>query len=651
LSKNQARPETGVRMERASPECGIRAIEGEERRYQLSFSSETPYRRWFGQEVLDHGPDAVNMRQLSDIGVVLFNHNRDRVLGRVENPRIENGRGVCDVVFDADEEAEKIRAKIDGGSIRATSVSYRVENWESVKAGEKSLDGRFAGPCEIAKRWTPVEVSIVAVPADPTVGVGRNDEDENQETRGAEGQMDGKETNLDTTVTAPVSETGRAAGGNGATGVGEAEALARGVEAERARVNEITTMCRGLGMEADAHITSGRSVDEVRAALLDEMIKRQPQVSPRAGDGVRTDEADKFTRAASDALAARSGTLGPERAQEMRKNAGDLGGFRVMRLVQRALEQDGEDTRNMSDEQMLERAFLLGDGSFAAIMDQTAGKVVRDTYEQARTTYQFWTRLGSLSDFKKKPTFRLGEMDELPEVPMTGELTHGKFVEQDPFMRQVRTYGKKVGISRQMLINDDIGQFAKLAAGYANSAARQINRDAYALLTSNPTLEIDGKKLFVADHKNVATAGAPGTATIAQMRKLMRLQKGVDGKTVLNLSPMFLIVPAELEIAARQFMVSVSDPAQNNPGVANVLRGSLEIIVDAELDAVSGKAFYIAAGPMDTDGIGVDFLNGQNQINVRRGEVMGQLGMQWDIYIDYGVYVGDWRGMVYNQGA
>ena len=633
------RPEIGARMERASPECGIRALDAEKGKYQLSFTSESPVKRWFGAEILDHDPAAVDLQRLRDIGVVLYNHDPDKVLGRVENPRVENGRCVCDVVFDTDADTAKIRAKIDSGTIKATSAGYRVTDWEAVATGEKSRDGRFAGPCEIARKWTPVEVSIVAVPADPSVGIGRS-----EETGGGTDMPEDIKRDLppETPEKKDVAERRE---------IDEAAIRAEGAENERKRVQEITALCRGIGVEPDGYIGDGKSTEETRAAVLEEMIKRQAALSVPAGDGVKRDETDKFRAAASDALTLRHTSHAPAREKELRDNAGDLAGFRLMRIVQRALEQDGIDTRHMGDAEMLERAFMLGDGSFGAIMDQTAGKVVREPYEQAATTYQAWARIGSLSDFKRKPTWRMGEMDGLPEVPMTGELTHGKFTEQTPFHRQLKSYGRTIGISRQMLINDDIGEFARLASGYANSAARQINRDAYAMLTGNPVLEIDSKQLFHASHANIAAGAALGTASIAQMRKLMRLQKGVDGKTVLNLNPAILMVPAELEVAARQFMVSVSDPASANAGVANVLRGTLEIIVDAELDAVSSTAYYIAAAANATDGVGVDFLNGQNQINVRRGEIMGQLGMAWDIFIDYGVYAGDWRGLVYNPGA
>lgn len=53
-------------------------------------------------------------------------------------------------------------------------MGYRVEDWEEVAPNKQSQDGRFTGPCSIAKKWAPYEVSIVSVPADPTVGVGRS---------------------------------------------------------------------------------------------------------------------------------------------------------------------------------------------------------------------------------------------------------------------------------------------------------------------------------------------------------------------------------------------------------------------------------------------------------------------------------------------
>lgn len=172
-------------LKRALPIESIRALEGEgnERKFVLSFSSEEPYGRYFGAEILDHSDGAVDLTRLQEIGVLLFNHNRDYVLGKIIEVSIENGRGCATVEFDDDEKSEVIHQKVKNGTLKGTSVGYCVDNWEEVVAGKKSEDGRFTGPCWIAKKWTPFEISIVSVPADPTVGVGRELEEPTTEER------------------------------------------------------------------------------------------------------------------------------------------------------------------------------------------------------------------------------------------------------------------------------------------------------------------------------------------------------------------------------------------------------------------------------------------------------------------------------------
>ncbi|WP_252225427.1 MULTISPECIES: HK97 family phage prohead protease [unclassified Clostridium] len=153
----------------------IRAVEGEgnERKFILSFSSEEPYERWWGTEILDHNDGAVDLTRLSEIGCLLFNHNRDVVIGKVTKVWVENNRGNAEIEFDTDDESEKIYQKVKSGTLKGVSVGYQIDSLEEVMANKSSSDGRFIGPCEIARKWTPYEISIVSVPADPTVGVGR----------------------------------------------------------------------------------------------------------------------------------------------------------------------------------------------------------------------------------------------------------------------------------------------------------------------------------------------------------------------------------------------------------------------------------------------------------------------------------------------
>lgn len=125
-------------------------------------------------EILDHADGAVDLTRLSTVGVLLFNHDVYTVVGKVIRAWIENHRGMAEVDFDTDDDAEKIFGKVKSGTLKTTSVRYDVDNWEEVSPGKASTDGRFTGPCQIARKWMPLEISVVSVPADATVGVGRS---------------------------------------------------------------------------------------------------------------------------------------------------------------------------------------------------------------------------------------------------------------------------------------------------------------------------------------------------------------------------------------------------------------------------------------------------------------------------------------------
>lgn len=148
--------------------------EGNERKFILSFSSEEPYNRYWGKEILDHNPAAVDLTRLNTIGVLLFNHNRDKVIGKINRAWIENQRGMAEVEFDDDAESEVIFQKVKSGTLKGVSTGYRIGVTEEVMPNKVSTDGRFTGPCDVARQWMPYEISIVSVPADATVGVGRD---------------------------------------------------------------------------------------------------------------------------------------------------------------------------------------------------------------------------------------------------------------------------------------------------------------------------------------------------------------------------------------------------------------------------------------------------------------------------------------------
>ena len=163
----------------------IRSLEGEgnERKFILSFSSEEPYQRWYGTEILDHSEGALDLKRIQEIGCLLFNHNRDMVIGKITRAWVEDNRGMAEVKFDTDETSELIYQKVVSGTLKGVSVGYQIDSWEEVLPNKQSADGKFMGPASIARKWTPFEISIVSVPADPTVGVDRDMSDEEEHIR------------------------------------------------------------------------------------------------------------------------------------------------------------------------------------------------------------------------------------------------------------------------------------------------------------------------------------------------------------------------------------------------------------------------------------------------------------------------------------
>ena len=173
-------PETGITQQRTI-NISLRVVDEEKRTVELSFSSEQPYNRWFGAEILSHDESAVDLQRLLDVGTVLFSHGRDSKFGRMPVALIEKAwidtekrKAKALVNFDDDEDSEKVFKKVKKGLLKGVSVGYAVSSWEEVAAGKTSSNGRFTGPCYIALKWEPLEISIEPTPADPSVGVGRS---------------------------------------------------------------------------------------------------------------------------------------------------------------------------------------------------------------------------------------------------------------------------------------------------------------------------------------------------------------------------------------------------------------------------------------------------------------------------------------------
>lgn len=427
---------------------------------------------------------------------------------------------------------------------------------------------------------------------------------------------------------------------------GKNEEAQRAVQAERQRVTDISTLCREFEVDSKEYIESGASVDQVRAAVLEKMKERmKPSNSSAQNIAVSKEEADKVREAASDAILMRAG----KSIEKPAEGARDLRGMKLRDLAIDCLTRAGvTGAHRFSDEQLFREA-LTPDGQFASILSNAVNKSMATAYRAAAPTYQAWTGRGSNPDFKSATHYQISEAGELVAMTQSGEFKFDE-MKDNGVSKAVATFGRKFGITRQALINDDIGVLTKVPEAYVRAASRGINKLCYKMLGSNPTI-YDNKQLFHADHGNLGTAGVISTDTLGELRMLMRKQTNLRGKETLNISPAFLIVPSEQETNAQKLLVSIADPDGAHAGVANIFRNALTLVVDAELDSYSGKSYYVAANPGEIDTIEVTYLNGDDMPKLESRLGFDFLGMEWRIYIDYGVTVLDYRGLGKNAGA
>ena len=144
------------------------------RRVKFTFMTEAPCDNWFVPESCICEKECVDLTRF-DNGVmpVLFNHNRDMVIGKVDKIALEDHRAIAEIVLDDDEESNKIMKKLLSGSLKGVSVGYCRLHTVRVKAGDEYRGVKYEEVTDVTDLWQPYEVSIVSCPADPDCGVGR----------------------------------------------------------------------------------------------------------------------------------------------------------------------------------------------------------------------------------------------------------------------------------------------------------------------------------------------------------------------------------------------------------------------------------------------------------------------------------------------
>lgn len=615
-------------------ESTIDNVDTDSRTVELSFSSETPYGRWFGDEILCHDEECINLERFNNgLGTALFNHDRDVVVGHVEKAWIEDNRGKALVRFDEDEQSDTIFQKVQSGTLQGVSVGYSIKRYEVLDEKDSvSSNGRFKGPdTYVVTDWEPLEISIVSVPADPTVGVGRSAEEIHTsiDTQEEEKSMDEKEIlkTEDVKSTEPVE-----------AGITQAD-LAKAMEQERKRTSEITALFRDFDVEgADEAIVMGVSVDEARAMVMDQLRARNKGVSVTMGEA----ESDKFRAAAQDAVLMAVGIPVADAAP----GAHELRSHSMVELAREALQREGLKA-NYADNMEMTRAAINSTSTFPAIMSNLADKSVMNGFNEAETTFQIWAGKGSNRDFKEAARVALSEAGNLELVPEGGQFPQDVFGEASA-RTKVATYGKIFSLTRQAIINDDLGLFSKIATKYGSAAKRLVNKMVYAQLTGTVKMQ-DNVALFDAKHGNIATTGeALSLKAIAKAITAMRRQKGITDAANLNITPKYLVVPPELEVTAYQIVNSTAAVDGTNSGVVNPYKGRFVVVADAEL--TDPDAWYLVADANQHDTIEVTYLNGVETPRLETRQGFDVDGIEYKVAFDVGVDAIDFRGLYKNAG-
>jgi HK97 family phage major capsid protein len=315
----------------------------ETRSRELSFSSEYPYQRWFGIEILDHDPKSVRMDFMrSGRAPLLMGHDQRQVIGVIEAARIDGKEkaGRATARFGRGAQASDAMRDVDDGILMNVSTGYRVHEMVLEKSTDTEDTYRITD-------WEPLEASLVGIPADPSVGIGRAAIAEKDPT------VQERSISVVPTTAKPADIQETQMGEEAAAAGASADKKITAVEAERARREAIGFLCKANKIDARVEsrwIEDGTRLEEVSKELLDvieERGKTKPAVAAHLGltgnetnrySLIRAIRALKFPTSAN--IAAAGFEIECSRAVGQKLNRGDTGSiFLPAEVLTRSMDQ------------------------------------------------------------------------------------------------------------------------------------------------------------------------------------------------------------------------------------------------------------------------------------------------------------------------
>jgi HK97 family phage major capsid protein len=464
------------------------AIGEESRSLEFSFSSEAPVARWFGDEVLSHDSESVDLTRLNDGAPLLWNHNPDQVLGVVERGWIdgEKRRGMVAVRFSRSAFAEEKLADIRDGILRNVSVGY------SINDANQARDGSI-----VATSWQPHEVSVVSVPADVSVGIGRQ---------------------LETTTAAPAADQTQPPIESMEPTIDIEAVKAQAAADERSRVSSITGLCRTHAADdlAQGLIERGATESDAMKEVLAAIGKRASQpAAPKAAQPIASGGSadiglsDKEARSYSFLRAIRAQAFPNDRS------AYEAAGFE--REVSAAVEQQmGVSARGyLISNEVLQRDLTVGTASAAGDLvytDARPGSFIELLRNRLALNTLGVTMLTGLNGPVAIP-----RQTGAPTAYWVAE--KGTLTESNPTVDQVnmtpKTLGAYTEFSRRLLLQSSIDVETMVRNELATVIALEIDRAAlYGLGNTN---QPQGLKLITGINTEDFAANAPTYAELVSM--------------------------------------------------------------------------------------------------------------------------------------
>lgn len=390
--------------------------------------------------------------------------------------------------------------------------------------------------------------------------------------------------------------------------------------------------------------------NKVRGAFeLALLAKSAPQMVAQLERDGGTDE----DRRARNRMAKSIGFDSPEQFAKALKEAqgqgrGDMG---VQDMVMATITADGlrrvGKKMAYSLDDVVATAFGHGSSDFPAITENVLNKTMLMGLARPESTWDRWCYIGSAKDFKPQSLVSYSQAPKLLELPESGKPKESKFKDRKESIK-VRTMARELSLTRELIINDDLGALAQFVGMFGEAMTLGIEEEAVDWLakatgTTYQTMQ-DGQPFFSAatgnrKFNNIGTTAALSLSALelayTDFGKIKDF--GPDAqKTVVQ--PKILLVPWALKLKAMKLMSSEKDPDQSVAnGVDNVLRGAFEVVASPYIDdLISTTAWYLLADPNRRRTIQVNFLDGKRVPYINPISDGSMLGKRWEIVADWG---------------